>query len=267
MELLRKNKLYFAICVTSLFSSLVFYFIHRYRKSLLPKALLQRLLTVKSMYETSKILNVEICFTIENILLDIADFFYFRDHSELESIRTDLLDIHDDEYEEICLETLRLQNECVDKAQRYIHSYTAINYKDVKDFLDKNRLRYLELKNKYRTKAENIPKIDKNLTKEAYIFYSDNIEKAQSLGAMMGNIRNPQEQHELYKSMIIQTFQVKDRLQHKFKIDERFLPDLLDIHNLRDDEEIKLRLNKLKNLDEVGFHNAKKQNEEQGAEN
>ena len=60
----------------------------------------------------------------------------------------------------------------------------------------------------------------------------------------------------MYKSMIIDTFRVKDRLQQLYNIDERFLSDLLDKHELRADEEIKLWINRLTSIDEQALKNS-----------
>lgn len=256
MDLYRKPKFLLAIGITTLFSSLAIYLWYRYRKSIITKSFEKRLLLIKTKFQDSKILNEEICFTIENLIIDLADFFYFRDYINQETLRNDLLDIHDQEYEEICFETLKLQSECIDKAHRYLLSYTGINYEDVRRVIKMNRMNYLTLKQKYRSISEDIPIVDKKIVKEAYIFFADKIHKVKSDARNIVDLRNQDEKDEMYKSMIIDTFRVKDRLQQLYNIDERFLSDLLDKHELRADEEIKLWINRLTSIDEQALKNS-----------
>lgn len=254
MELFRKYKFSLIISLTSLFSSFAYFLWRRYTKSFLPPCFVQRLLTIKSKYEPNKILTEEICYTIENICIDIGDFFYYREHMNEENMRILLLDgENEEEYEELCFETISLQHHSIDKAHQYLNSFTGILYKDIREYIDndiKNKKNFRDLKLLYRTKLEKVPDINKDTVKEAYIYYLNNAEKTDTLKAMMSNKSSPQQQQELYKTLIIWTCKAKDRLQHKYKIDHRIINDLIDKHNLWEDEEI-MKLGLPKKLNEL----------------
>ena len=239
MELFNKHKGLIIIGL-SVFSSILFFF-RKYSRSKLPQRFVERLLIVKSKYEASKLLTEEICFTIENICQDIADFFYHRDHSTIEEMRLLLLDTaNEDEYEDLCFETFQLQHQYLDKAHMFLKSYTGILHKNVTTSIEQDLKNkdIIELKLKYRHKRDILPELDRTIVKEAYIYYLKEAERTEMYRAMMSNVRNPQQQQEIFKSMMISTSKAKDRLRMKFKIDPTIINDLVDKHNLREDEDI-----------------------------
>jgi hypothetical protein len=256
MELLKKNKHYAFIGITGLFSFLSYFLWRRLRKNSISANFVNRLREIKVKYDAipNRQLNEEVSFTLMNILQDISDYFYFRDYSHEENLRSACLDYpeHEEEYENLCFETMQLQHECMERAKVVLTNYTGVTFTKINEFLKNNRDgNYRDLINKYRIRKEDVPNLQREKAKEAYIFYADETYRFTILSIQAQNNNNPAAQQEYVRFFIVNQLKVKDRLLEKYSVEERYLLDLLDIHNLREDPEIMQRINRMKALEEM----------------
>jgi hypothetical protein len=256
MELLKKNKHYAFIGITGLFSFLSYFLWRRLRKNSISANFVNRLREIKVKYDAipNRQLNEEISFTLMNILQDISDYFYFRDYSHEENLRSACLDYpeHEEEYENLCFETMQLQHECMERAKVVLTNYTGVTFTKINEFLKNNRDgNYRDLINKYRIRKDDVPNLQRDKAKEAYIFYADETYRFNILSIQAQNNNNPAAQQEYIRFFIVNQLKVKDRLLEKYSVEERYLMDLLDIHNLREDPEIMQRINRMKALEEM----------------
>lgn len=254
MEIFKKNKNYVIIGITGLFSFLSYFLFKRFRKNHLPLNFINRCKDIKAKYDAleKKELNEEIVFTVLNIFVDVADYFYFRDHAYLENLRLACLDYpeHEAEYRDLSVESMQYQHESMERARRIISQLTGFNISKIEEFKNKSKGNHKDLMNKYRVRKDDTPKIERNIVKEAYIYYTDEYFRFthESERKMMECQADPQRQHEYFEFHVNESYKIKDRLKERYSIDDRFIEDLLDVHNLREDIEIKFKIERMRQI-------------------
>jgi hypothetical protein len=203
--------------------------------------------------ENNNTLNLEIVGYIIHLLSELEEYYYNKKHSELEVERANSIN-NKKEYEQLMHESIEHHDKHFAQAQKILEERLNISYENVKKVLDNSpRNEVKEALEKYRKAYREIPEITKEKLKNAFIFHTKSLMNNNKIAREQLNLmtRSPDMQDICVKMIFTNKYLLTDNLRLKFKIDEKYLPQLLKLHNLLEDDEVKYYLNEKQKLEPV----------------
>jgi hypothetical protein len=200
-------------------------------------------------------LSIEIIAYIHHLLKEIQDYLVQKNYPDLEEERIELLN-HHKEYEAAIFDTMEAQEGYYRKATKLIEQKLGVKFEDIQKVMQNaDRKELGKCMEACRKPYYDVPKVDKELVKKAYLQYVDGTKKQMYLSqqqlALMS--QNPEYQETAMKIIFTNKYLIQDSLKKKYGIDEKYLSQLVREHNLLDDEQIKEAHNQLLDLEKNSF--------------
>lgn len=179
---------------------------------------------------------------ILNLFSETQDYLYMCSHSDLESERIEAINSRRD-YEELVSDTIEHRERYFLKAQKIIEARLNVSIEEVQKIItesDKLLVREIFATAKKPYRISDLPQVEKETAKNAYIYYVKmliNNYRINREQVMLMN-RNPEMKDRIMMIYITNEYILKDNLKKQYKIEEKYLNQILTLHNLDNDEEI-----------------------------
>ncbi len=199
---------------------------------------------VKERYkELNKKPNVEFVAYIMNLSTELQQYLFSIDHSDLENERIKNIN-NEKAYEDLVAETVELYEKYYLAASGIIKSRTGIDMDQFGQTLQGFDQREIKEASKTQKKdyfETELPLIDKDKLREAYIFYAKTYtQHARIASEQMVLAQRKQEYQEIaFKTIFQNKFLLKDLIKSKYGIDQKYFDQLIKNSGLLDDNEIR----------------------------
>jgi hypothetical protein len=184
--------------------------------------------------------SIETIAFLINLLTEIDDYLFQLNYSFLDEDRLEAFE-HKQIYTQLCMQTIETKNEMYLKAQDYIEKALKINMKSIDEILRTQEFRnYKEAMKTCKKRYYKLPEIDKEKLKEAYLSYAKNKMLFQNFEQEQVYImsRNPEYKMNAMVNIAFYQTKIKDELMIKYKIEEKYLEQLIEKHDLLKDAEV-----------------------------
>jgi hypothetical protein len=202
---------------------------------------------LQSLKNNDQPLNVETICHVINLVAEIEEYLYMKENSHLENTRISLMKT--DGYENAVMECIAAHEKTFQRANKIIEKKLKLNINELQANLeelsgqsssDKQSVKELLKICKKNYPLNILPKITKEKLKEAYLYYTKQIEILHKVDLNNLNITKikPEFKEVALHVYLVNKYILRDTLKEEFGIEEKILNQLLIIHELDKDPQI-----------------------------
>jgi hypothetical protein len=202
-------------------------------------------------------LTVETICSIINLVAEIEEYLYVKDYSLLETNRISLF--KNDNYENSVMNCISAHEKTFQRANKVIEKRLKVSINELQANLeelsgesisDKNAIKELLRYSKKNFPCENLPKVDKDTLKKAFLHYANQIEQLHKVDLNNLNIAKikPEFKEIALHVYLVNKYILKDSLKLNYGIEEKYLNQLLTIHGLDQDSDVIIHREKILHL-------------------
>jgi hypothetical protein len=235
-----------SIALSTVLFSGISYLFKKYKPVSLNKWLTEYLQEVKEAYKDIDKENMPVNFAskVMNLVEELKNYLFSTEMKELEDDRRS--NIKDEKvYSEIVMETVEVQERYYQKATDVLYRYTGVDMAQLNKVLqneDMNVQREFKVAMATQKKKfydSDLPDIDRQTLIEAYITYAKTLDSHTRIQQEQMFImqKKPEYQEIAFKTIFQNKFILKDTIMIKYKIETKYLDQLVEKHNLLDGSE------------------------------
>lgn len=255
----KENKMYLlkTVGITTLIGGGIYFFykkVKEIRQNTLSQWLEEYVKEAKIKLLNSKdnVINIETISFIFNLVTEIEEFLYYNENKNIEEKRLSAFSTKD--YEDIVIECLEIHEQTLERAKQIVNKRLNIDIDELQSSLesykDKPYLKQLIQTNRKPYRPEQLPKLSKDIVKQGFMHYSSQIILHDKIDK--NNINLAKSKPELKDSTLqvyfVNKYILKDYLKFNYGIEEKYFIQLLDMHDLNQDTEVKERLDAIINI-------------------
>lgn len=212
---------------------------------------------LQSLKNNGQALGIEIICDVINLVAEIEEYLYMKENCNLEKSRISVMKT--DAYENTVMDCISAHEKTFQRANKIIEKKLKLNINELQANLeelygkngnDKQSVKDLLKICKKIYPLEDLPKIEKEKLKEAYLYYSKQIEILHKVDLNNINITKikPEFKEVALHVYLVNKYILRDTLKEEFGIEEKILNQLLILHDLDKDPDIIVQKEKIRHI-------------------